>query len=672
MGLDYIIRHSPFLHRDHKGMHKTEAQSMYIKEASDASAPHNLHLYKLKNKRATNEVWLGICTTGVEINAEEQRISSSHSDTLAKQKTRISFFAWADIGKLYFEKKKFEIRSTVYPIRKFTYYADSEDMARHLLWLCKVTHQFQLVVQSKMKEVKRRESELSRKKFRESYIYSETFELPVIGRNKKGSDFNNSPPSVCDETGAQRVSVISNASSNTTSGIVSDKVQSLEDSDREDIDIEIMVNSPPVVSLESLALSEPTESSITTTPSSIKDKHSISISNITMTGNNYSTNKQKSDNDVPSSANSIKSTSSEQSNITVKSVIPSNMIIPSLITPVNKQIINITNNKCNNNQNNTKDFSENNRKIDTKANLSADVETSLQTHCANSSAKVEHNPDLSVRSVNLSKLTERSESMNHIYENIPYFSQYQKPQSKPKLILKACPSLSSPVSTTPQRTATRIGVSSLTRTHNKPTLSVFNHNYASNANKNLSIAGSEPNLYNSKLWSTPSSYLLQSPNRLKLPINDLNNWEQNANTQECISLKDNINELVSNVANPKIILKNSKETRAYSDPPYYYTTPTLQSSFASPPNSMSLSCTQRVFECTPPSFHQSLNNIAITTSHPLRLVGSDINVNINSNMQSICIPPPPDYANSSENRAIKSANISHLTTSQKGVSEHRF
>jgi len=639
-------------------MHKTEAQSMYIKEASDATAPHNLHLYKLNNKKATTEVWLGICTTGVEINAEEDR---SHSKISAKQKTRISFFKWSDIGKLYFEKKKFEIRSTAYPIRKFTYYANSEDMARHLLWLCKVTHQFQLLVQSKMIEVKRRESELSSRKFRESRIDYQTFELPVIGRSKKGSDFNNSPSSVCDETGAQRVSVISNASSNTTSGIVSDKVQSLDDSDRDDIDIEIMVNSPPVASLESLALSEPTESSIAKSPTSIKDKHSISISNITMSGNSYPANKL-SDNDVPSSANSIKSTSSDQSNITVKSVMPSNMIvIPSLIPSANKQIINIVN----------KSKDDNILAMSLLPHHESTSFTSLQQQqSANSCAKVQHQ-DLSVRSVNLSKLTERSESMNHIYENIPYFSQYQKLETKPKQVLKASPSLSialtTTTSTTPQRTTTRIGVSSLTRTHNKPTLSVFNHNYVSNANKNLSIAGSEPNLYNSKLWSTPSSYLLQSPNCLKLPISDdLNNWQPSARIRDCVNLTDNISAKASTAANPQIISKNSKETRAYSDPPYHYTTPTLQSSSSlSPANSMSLSST----ECAPPSFHQSLNNIAITTTHPLRLVGSDINVNINSNIQSICIPPPPDYANSSpENQVIKSANNSHLTTSQKGVS----
>ena len=51
----------------------------------------------------------------------------------------------------------------------------------------------------------------------------------------------------------QRISVISNTSSNTTSGIVSDRVQSLDESE-DDLEIEIMINSPPAPSVESLAL----------------------------------------------------------------------------------------------------------------------------------------------------------------------------------------------------------------------------------------------------------------------------------------------------------------------------------------------------------------------------------------------------------------------------------
>ncbi|CAG2162344.1 unnamed protein product [Oppiella nova] len=675
IGLDYIIEHLPFLHRDHKGMPKSEAQSMYIREASDASAAHNLHLYRLKNKTATSEVWVGICTTGVEINSEEQRISTIHTNShsshpCAKQKTRISYFTWADIGKLYFDKKKFEIRSTGYPIRKFTYYANTEEMARHLLWLCKVSHQFQLVVQPKMREVKRRESELCRKKFRESYIYDD---LPLIGRNnKKGSDYSKHTNSVLEEISAQRVSVISNASSNTTSGIVSDKVQSLEDSDREDIDIEIMINSAPVVSLESLALSEPIDNSMRRSPTNIEDKQSNSISNITMNCNNYPQNKQ-GDSEMPSSANSIKSTSSEQSNTTIKSIVP--------VVPTNRHIINVINKADTHIAiNHLSDTSDTTNSLANdaliKANLlSTSPEATLSANMS-STAKVQPKLDLSVRSVNLSKLTERSESMNHIYENIPYFSQYQTHETKPKLALKACPSLSSTLTatttTTPtQRTATRIGVSSLTRSHIKPTLTVFTYNYDPNSPKSQYIAASEPNLHTSQLWSQPSYF---PSTKLEVNSCQISPNHLNSNNQ----LIPNVDPNVCNGTNPPIIKRTYKESRAYSDSSAHYSVPSVQpssspSSSSPSPNSITTSTPKRLTDCTEPliqpSFHQSLNNITMTSSHPLRLFASDFSVNSESKLQSILVPPPPpQYANSyNESRVIKTANISQLTaTSHKG------
>ena len=652
MGLDYIVRHLPFLHREHKGMAKSDAQSMYIGEASDASAAHNLHLYKLKNKTGSAEVWIGICTTGVEINSEEQRISSIHmnshsSHTCAKQKTRISYFMWADIGKLYFDKKKFEIRSIGCPQRKFTYYAATEEMARHLLWLCKVTHQFQLMFQSKMKEVKRRESELTRKRFRESYICDDSYEVPLLARiNKKGSDYAKyakGSTSALEETSAQRVSVISNASSNTTSGIVSDKVQSLEDSDRDDIDVEIMISSAPVVSLESLALSEPINNCVRKSLVNKEGKHYNSVTNITMNCNSYQ-QKEKQKSEVPSSANSIKSTSSDQSNATVKSIVPS-----STINGHNNQIINIADNK-------TIDKSDKDSSSSREPRESIEVNNAIEV-----SAKVRPQPDITVRSVNLSKLSERSESMNHIYENIPYFSQFQ--ENRPKLPLKACPSLSStltPTTTTnSQRTATRIGISSLTRTHNKQTLSIF-PDIDIDCSKTASTAASEPNLHTSQLWS-------YSPNRTKiLAKKELSHTEHSRNVSPIglgVSVVPESEAVMPVMPVMPVMVRSSKESRAHSDP--------CSHQIRKVSNAIN---GRQLVKCSAPSgqpsFHQSLNNIAMTSNHPLRLFASDMSVNTDSNLQSILIPPPPpQYANHSNgSRVIKSESISQFNTSHNGVS----
>ena len=52
-------------------------------------------------------------------------------------RSKLSTFNWSDIEKLFFDKKKFEIRSNGYPSRRFTYYAATDEMAKNLLWLCK-------------------------------------------------------------------------------------------------------------------------------------------------------------------------------------------------------------------------------------------------------------------------------------------------------------------------------------------------------------------------------------------------------------------------------------------------------------------------------------------------------------------------------------------------------
>ena len=142
-----------------------------------------------------------------------------------------------------FQKKKFEIRAVGSPEgRKFTYYTGSDDRSKYLLSLCRATHLFQMTVQSKLAEIRHLEAEDKRRfreVHREAYIYSDHRDL---SREKDRSSVRskhsqNSTPSsgLPAHSGGgtleQRVSVISNASSNTTSGIVSDKMHSFDDSE---------------------------------------------------------------------------------------------------------------------------------------------------------------------------------------------------------------------------------------------------------------------------------------------------------------------------------------------------------------------------------------------------------------------------------------------------------
>lgn len=85
------------------------------------------------------------------------------------------------------------------------------EFCRLLLALCKAAHQFSMAIAPRLNEARREEEERVR------------------------------------WDGDQRVSVISSTSSNTTSGIVSDRVHSEDE-------LEIMITSPPAPSTESLAL----------------------------------------------------------------------------------------------------------------------------------------------------------------------------------------------------------------------------------------------------------------------------------------------------------------------------------------------------------------------------------------------------------------------------------
>ncbi|XP_047001587.1 protein expanded [Schistocerca americana] len=226
-----LVQTVPTLHRDNRGMGRARAELLYIREASSTEVSpltHNSHLYRLrykKNEQGPGTVWLAITAKGIQIYEE---ISA---------KTLTATFLWNNIGKLCFDRKKFEIRALNWPTsgEKFTYYTSSDEKSKHLLFLCRTTHQFSMAIQPRLSEVRRKEEE-ERKRFRD-WVSAGTCKAD------------------------QRTSVISNTSSNTTSGIVSDRVHSLDESEDE-LEGEIMITSPPAPlltptappSVESLAL----------------------------------------------------------------------------------------------------------------------------------------------------------------------------------------------------------------------------------------------------------------------------------------------------------------------------------------------------------------------------------------------------------------------------------
>ncbi|KAK3600905.1 hypothetical protein CHS0354_013282 [Potamilus streckersoni] len=232
-GLVYLVDNTPVVHKDLHNVPRSEAEWRFIKETTVSPAAHNLHFYRLKKRKTdkTWNAWLGICAKGIQI----------YEDQDDGFKDLISTFLWPDIGKLTFDKKKFEIRSLGSPAgRKFAYYTECDSKSKYLLSICRNTHMFQMAIQPKLVEIRHLEAE-DKRRYRESYIYSDARDLVTNGGPFKA---NRSPRSKTVVSGNQRFSVISDASSNTTSGIASDKMTvSFEESDEHSR--EIIIDCPP-------------------------------------------------------------------------------------------------------------------------------------------------------------------------------------------------------------------------------------------------------------------------------------------------------------------------------------------------------------------------------------------------------------------------------------------
>ncbi|RUS84496.1 hypothetical protein EGW08_007735 [Elysia chlorotica] len=227
-GIEYLEKNVPTIHRDLHNMTRNDAELRYIRVASSPPGAHNLHLYTVRKRKSDKvaNTWLAVCAKGVEVFEDD-----------AGYKNHISTFLWKDIGKLYFDKKKFEIRSIQSAGgRRFMYYTDCDVKSKYLLNIARGTHMFQMAIQPKLMEIQHLDNE-DQKRYRESNIYSDS---------RDRSHLQHSPSKSVSAAGSscnQRYSLISDASSNTTSGIVSDRMAvSFDDGD--DHSREIMIDGP--------------------------------------------------------------------------------------------------------------------------------------------------------------------------------------------------------------------------------------------------------------------------------------------------------------------------------------------------------------------------------------------------------------------------------------------
>lgn len=276
-------------HREYRGMSRADAETHYIRETCALQEALNAHLFKMKLTKAemgVGSVWFIIYAKGIKVYGEDYPTTTFH---------------WPNISKLSFERKKFEIR---YGENKTVLYSNNDDKNKMLFSLCKDTHQFSMKIATRLSEAIRREEEES-SCLHACYMYSRSLNLPY--KNK----------------GDQRISVISSTSSNTTSGIVSDRVHSEDE-------LEIMINTPPAIpiaapSTESLALAHlldrPSVSRQTSSVGRVSFNDlqdtlaALSIRSNTRSSSNASTPEQKQKNEPPKGETSESESPGSQHNI---------------------------------------------------------------------------------------------------------------------------------------------------------------------------------------------------------------------------------------------------------------------------------------------------------------------------------------------------------------------
>ncbi|GCC31522.1 hypothetical protein chiPu_0009981 [Chiloscyllium punctatum] len=209
-GCDYILKHIPEMHREHRGLTHKEGLLRFIKEAC-LLEDVPVHYYRLqKDKKEEHpSVVLGLTLRGIHIYQESHSVRQLLYD-----------FPWSNVGKLTFLGKKFEIQPDGLPsARKLIYYTGCAFRSRHLLQLLSSSHRLYMNIQPVLKQIRKIEEMEEKKRYRESYI-SDAFEMDLerLDEHSHGSESSHGSAR---KKRLSRQSTISHGSSH-TSGIEAD------------------------------------------------------------------------------------------------------------------------------------------------------------------------------------------------------------------------------------------------------------------------------------------------------------------------------------------------------------------------------------------------------------------------------------------------------------------
>ncbi|XP_025150051.2 FERM domain-containing protein 1 [Bubalus bubalis] len=189
-GSAYVLRHTPALHREQRGLSPREAELRFIREACrlEDVPVHFFRLYKdKKDDRPT--VVLGLTLRGVQVFQEV-----NHTPQLLYD------FPWPHVEKLAFLGERFELWPHGQPAaRKLVYHTGCAWRSRHLLRLVRTSHQLHLGLQQARQQLQQLEEAEEKQCYRESYVSDarDGTQDPEPAGSGDHAGADQRPPSLC-------------------------------------------------------------------------------------------------------------------------------------------------------------------------------------------------------------------------------------------------------------------------------------------------------------------------------------------------------------------------------------------------------------------------------------------------------------------------------------------
>ncbi|XP_037399865.1 FERM domain-containing protein 6 isoform X1 [Pygocentrus nattereri] len=163
-GRDYVVQHTPALHRELRGVRVCDAVLLFIQEACKMSDVPVIFYTMSKGKKEQNaSMLMGLTLSGLHV----------YKMVSGEQQLLYEFF-WSSIDHITFQGRRFEIRSDVLAGSKLVLYTRSTLHSQHLLKHMSNSHRLHLNTKLPVKELQLSKRRAGVRHYREVYITDKT------------------------------------------------------------------------------------------------------------------------------------------------------------------------------------------------------------------------------------------------------------------------------------------------------------------------------------------------------------------------------------------------------------------------------------------------------------------------------------------------------------------